>query len=372
MAIKLANKRETKGFLKNIEERARRKRNPFRIVFELTYRCNFQCLYCYLSESHKKERELNTRQIFSILDQLKDMKVYSIGFTGGEPLVRKDIFDILDYTNRCGFRFALLTNGYLIDRKTAQRLKAVNVDKIEITFNAMTPQTFDSFTRVEGSFEKVMRVVRILREKDIQVAIKSTCMTLNKDEILRISQFARELNIPYRIDGEILPFRNGCDVWVDRLALSEKEADIIRKKVYPELFKNKGKRRKARRRGRRKDRMFNCGVGVNSFSINPCGKMNFCLEIDYPRHDILSQGAAIGWKRIKAEVDRLNNVEDFVCGDCDLLVSCGWCPGRSYMETGSFNNCSEFFRKRAVEQRMRTRKRSLSKAALDAKVALRR
>ncbi|MCK4307999.1 radical SAM protein [candidate division WOR-3 bacterium] len=349
MTISVATKKEKKEFFKTIIKRAEKKRNPFSIMFELTYRCNFRCPHCYIQGSHKDKKELNTKKIFSILDQLKDMEVYNIGFTGGEPLIREDIFDILSYGNRCGFKFDILSNGYLIDERIADRLGEVNVNKVDITFNAITPQVFDQITQIKGSFKRVKKAIDILKEKGIQTAIKSTCMQINKDEITEVSRFARNLGILYTIDGEILPCRNGCATWVNRYSIDSREYEDLRRKVYPEMFRDEGKRVKTKSR-RRRDRMFYCGVGITSFSIDPYGKMNFCLEIDYPRCNILSEGVKTCWEKLKKEVDRLNKTKDFVCRDCDLLKDCGWCPGRSFIETGSFNNCSEYFRKRALER----------------------
>ncbi len=350
MTIRLANKKQKKEFFERIIKRAEKKRIPFSIMFELSYRCNFRCLHCYVQGSHKDKKELNTREIFSILDQLKEMGVYDIGFTGGEPLLREDIFDILGYASKSGFKAGLLTNGYLINEKAIDKLKGVNVDKVEITFNAITPQVFDRITQIKGSSKRVKKAIELLKEKEIQTAIKSTCMQINKDEIAEVSRFARNLGILYTIDGEILPHRNGSAVYVNRYSIDSREYEDLRRKVYPEMFRGEGKRAKTKSR-RRRERMFNCGVGMASFSINPYGEMNFCMEIDYPGCNILSQGAKVCWEKIKEEVDRLNNIRDFVCRDCDLLKHCGWCPGRSFIETGSFNRCSEYFRKRAVERK---------------------
>lgn len=348
MAIKLATEKEEKEFLKTIRERAQKRRKPFSIMFELTYRCNFKCLHCYISGSHEEKKELSTKQIFSILDELNEMEVFIIGFTGGEPLIREDIFEILDYASKSGFKYVLLTNGYLIDEKVAKKIKKVNVDKVDITFNAMDPEIFDGITQVKGSFKRVKKAIEILKEKGIQVEIKSTCMRINKDEIIKASKFARSLDILYRIDGEILPCRDSCTTWVDKYSISVEEYENLRRKVHREMFE--GNRPEAKT-PRRRDRMFNCGVGQTAFSINPYGRMNFCLEIDYPRCNILSKSAKNCWEKIKKEVDKLNNIEDFVCKDCDLFDYCAWCPGRSYLETGSFNNCSDFFKKRVLERK---------------------
>ena len=358
MAIEVADKKEKKEFFKSLRKRARKRRNPFSIMFELTYCCNFRCFHCYLPGSRREEKELSTKQVFSILEQLKDMGVYNIGFTGGEALLRKDIFEILNYANKCGFKYGLLTNGYLIDEETAKRLKQANVNKVDITFNALNPEIFDAATQVKGSFKRVKKAVEILNNKKIQVAIKSTCMSINKNELFSVSRYARRLGIPYRIDGEILPCRSGYKECADKFSLNAKEIYAIRRRVYPEMFENKnGSRSRPRRK---KNRLFNCGVGLASFSLNPYGRMNLCLEIDYPGYNVLSEGVSACWEKMKRDVDNLNNAGEFVCSDCDLRKYCGWCPGRSFMETGKFSNCSDYFRARAKERKLMAKRRNES------------
>jgi radical SAM protein with 4Fe4S-binding SPASM domain len=171
-------------------------------------------------------------------------------------------------------------------------------------------------------------------------------MNLNRDDIPKISKYCRELGVIYLIDGEILPCRDHDEQWVKEYSISAAEHERLRRIVYPEMFTgNRPMSRSRKVRGK----MFNCGVGLTSFSIDPYGQMNFCLEIDYPRYNILSEGAANCWEKIKEEIDELNRRKDFVCRDCDLFDYCGWCPGRSYIEGNGFNACSDFFKKRALE-----------------------
>lgn len=353
--MKLATKNERKALFKRIRQKKRKKRMPFSIMHELTYQCNFRCPHCYLGEQRDiKKKELNTGEVKKVLDELADIGVYSIGFTGGEPLVRKDIFEILDYANKKGFRFGLLTNGYLIDEQRADKLKKANVGKVDITFNSMRPETFAALSGVRDGYEKVFGAVSLLLKRKMQVAIKSTATSLNKDELEQISKFARKKNIPYRIDGEVLPCRGGCEEWVDKFSLDAETFLDIRRKVHPEMYENRGGKRRRTRTRRKRGRVFNCGVGISSFSINPYGEMNFCLEIDYPELDILKLGAQRCWEKLKEEVDSINNLAlkgDFICKDCELLRYCGWCAGRSYLETGTFNKCSEYFKQRAIERK---------------------
>jgi radical SAM protein with 4Fe4S-binding SPASM domain len=321
-------------------------RNPMSVMFELTYRCNFRCPHCYVEGSPKDERELTTQEVFLIIDQLRDMGVLNIAFTGGEALLRKDIFDILAYAKRRGFQTALLTNGSLINKNIADKLLRVHVNKVDITLNSLKPEVSQKLTGVKNALNKVKRAIGLLIKRGINVKLKSTGMSINRDELASIGKLARSLNVVYNLDCEILPSRNGCGAAVGDYSLSLDEAQALRRAVYPEMFRQDG--RKPVRPRRRRKQMFNCGVGRNSFSITPYGKMIFCLEIDYPGHDILKLGAKECWEKIKREVDRLNNAKDFVCKSCELINSCSWCAGRSYMETGELNKCSEYFKNRAI------------------------
>lgn len=92
------------SFWQQIHKSAKEKSFPLRVMFELTYRCNFKCKHCYVPPIYRKKGELATRDIFSIIDQLKDMGCLYLGFTGGEPFVRKDILDILWYVKKAVFR----------------------------------------------------------------------------------------------------------------------------------------------------------------------------------------------------------------------------------------------------------------------------
>ena len=339
-------------FFKPIYKRAGRARHVQSVMFELTYRCNFRCPHCYVKGSSKAPKELTTRQVFNILDQLKAMGVWSVAFTGGEALLRKDIFDILAYAKQSGFLTTLLSNGYLIDARAARRLAEVSVHNVDITLNSLTPQVFDRLTGVKRSLKKVRKAIDLLIMNGIPTKIKSTAMIGNRDELVRIGKLARKLNIIYNLDTEILPCRDRSSLAVEQWSLSPEEADRIHREVYPEMFSGKGRKTRPRRK---RDKMFNCGVGRSSFSITPYGKMNFCLEIDHPEHNILKYGVAGCWEKIKREVDRLNDTPGFVCKACDLSNYCGWCPGRSYIESGSFNRCSEYFKKQALRAKTRRR-----------------
>jgi MoaA/NifB/PqqE/SkfB family radical SAM enzyme len=99
------------NFWQNIHCSGKKHAFPLRVMFELTYRCNFKCPHCYVPFKYRKCKELETKEVFAILDQLKDIGCFYLGFTGGEPFMRKDILDILWYAKKKGFEIIIYTNG---------------------------------------------------------------------------------------------------------------------------------------------------------------------------------------------------------------------------------------------------------------------
>lgn len=322
-------------------------------MFELTYRCNFRCPHCFIQGSPGEGKELAESEVLEVLEQLRDEGVFSVSFTGGEALMRDDIFKIIEQGKKLGLRVFLLSNGSLIDKTSALKLADSGVDSVDITVNSLNAGVFNLLTGTEGLLEKASSSVKLLLEAGVFVTAKSTAMKANRGELPEIARFCRDLNVPYNLDCEVLPCRDHSAGKAEEFSLSPEDAHLAKKEVYPEMFRGK-----TGTPGRKRSRawIFNCGVGYTSFSINPYGKMNFCLQIDYPGLDIRSKGVKSCWSRIKDEVDRLSSVPDFVCRDCELIDYCSWCPGRSFMETGGFNSCSDYFRERAIITRERNLK----------------
>ncbi|MFH1381236.1 MAG: radical SAM protein, partial [Candidatus Omnitrophota bacterium] len=110
----IIKKENSSGFYRDMSFAARNSKFPLKAMFELTYRCNFRCVHCYVA-ADKKKKELGIEEVKVILDQLKKAGCFHVGFTGGELFLRKDIFKILNYAKQSGFRISILTNGFLID-----------------------------------------------------------------------------------------------------------------------------------------------------------------------------------------------------------------------------------------------------------------
>ena len=125
---------------------------PICLTWELTYACNLQCIHCLSSSGRRDPRELDTDQVKNVLDQLRDLQVFYINIGGGEPMIRKDFFEILEHAehNNIGVKFS--TNGTYITAENAQRLASMNYLDIQISMDGVDRATNDA-VRGEGSFD---------------------------------------------------------------------------------------------------------------------------------------------------------------------------------------------------------------------------
>lgn len=293
--------------------------------------------------------ELATEQVFDILRQLRDIGCFYLGFSGGEIFLRSDIMEIIHYAYNMGFNIILLTNASLIDTVIADKLKNIRINKIDITVHSMDKGIFDRITGVRGSAKKVFKAIQLLKERDIPIALKSSGMTLNKKEIPKISAFARQMGVFYRFDSELVPCFDHSYKQLQYILPPETSYELS-KACYPEMFAGydlKKRRRSVRNVKRNRKKVFNCGVGYTDLTINPFGELKLCIEIDYPKYNILEGSLKDGWEKIKDFVDKLSPPIDWECRDCNLADYCRVCPGRFFLTSGKFFGCDDYTKKQA-------------------------
>lgn len=154
--------------------RSAKERRPI-VVWNLTRTCNLKCVHCYTdSESKKYSDELTTEQAKAVLDDLAEFKVPAVLFSGGEPLVRPDLFELATHARSRGLHVVASTNGTLIDRTTAQRFKELEFAYIGISLDSAMPAVHDEFRGVQGAFERTMRGFRHCVEVGQKVGLRLT------------------------------------------------------------------------------------------------------------------------------------------------------------------------------------------------------
>ena len=161
------------------------KRNPPGpvVIWNLIRRCNLTCKHCYsISADRDFEGELNTDEVFSVMDDLKSFHVPVLILSGGEPLLRPDIFEISRRAKDMGFYVGLSTNGTLIDEAMIGKIVDVGYDYVGISIDGIR-ETHDRFRRKEGAFDASMHAIRLCRDHDIKIGMRFTLTQDNAHEL---------------------------------------------------------------------------------------------------------------------------------------------------------------------------------------------
>jgi len=165
------------------------------VIWNLVRRCNLNCKHCYaLSADTDFPGELKTGEVFTVMDDLKGFRVPVLILSGGEPLLRPDIFDISHRAKDMGFYTALSTNGTLIDTQTIVPIEAVGYDYVGISLDGIGA-THDAFRRKQGAFDASLQGVRLCRERGIKVGLRFTMTMDNAYELPALLKLMEEEDI---------------------------------------------------------------------------------------------------------------------------------------------------------------------------------
>ncbi len=152
------------------------------VIWNLIRRCNLTCKHCYTTSADINfPGELSTSEVFTVMDDLKSFHVPVLILSGGEPLLRKDIFGIALRAKEMGFYVGLSSNGTLITEDNIDAIDAIGFDYVGISIDGMR-ETHDAFRRSEGSFDASLRGVRLCRERGIKVGLRFTLTQDNVDD----------------------------------------------------------------------------------------------------------------------------------------------------------------------------------------------
>jgi len=172
---------------------------PFLIVWNYTYKCNLRCKHCY-EDAGRKKPELSTdeaKQVLDILSKLSTVGLPALAFSGGEPLARGDFFDIVAYAKKRIPYVSMATNGTLITKDNAKRLKDAGIDYVEISLDGASAATHDWFRGIPGAFERTMEGIKNCIDVGIDTCIATVIHKQNLAEAEKIVNLADELGVRF-------------------------------------------------------------------------------------------------------------------------------------------------------------------------------
>jgi len=167
---------------------------PIFVQFDVTNACNLHCAHCITSSGDALENELSTDEALKLIEELAELNVFQIGFSGGEVFVRKDIFQLMERAKELGIRVQVTTNATLVNHTIAERLSALELVTVGVSLEGATEESYGKF-RGKENFKRALKGIKILLEYNLPVKIKTAVSRDNIDEMEDIVKLAVELGV---------------------------------------------------------------------------------------------------------------------------------------------------------------------------------
>jgi heme d1 biosynthesis protein len=165
------------------------------VIWNLIRRCNLTCKHCYsISADHNFPNELSTSEVFGVIDDLKAFGVPVLILSGGEPLLRPDIYEISQYAKEKGFYVGLSTNGTLINEKNIERIAEMEYNYVGISLDGLK-ETHDKFRRKEGAFDASLHAARLCRDANLKIGLRFTITQDNEKDLPAILKLMHDEKI---------------------------------------------------------------------------------------------------------------------------------------------------------------------------------
>lgn len=317
---------------------------PGEVIWAVTKRCNLRCKHCAISE--EAPEELSTEEGFRLIEDAAKLGHVKFGFTGGEPLLRKDIYDLIEYASSFDMQVVMATNGTLITGEVAKRLKKSGLERAAISIDGFGI-AHDDFRGVNGAFEDLLRGLRACEKEGLAVQIFTMVTRYNYEEIPKIIELADELNL-WRIYliyliamGRGKEISGACLSTEENMRFFEYLADVQKgSKVWLKPICNPQYWAYLKAEGLvdhdSKLEFTGCTAGITRFHIFPNGDVTPCAYLPAKAGNIRDSSflEVVRNSEMFKEL-RARNVKG-QCAKCNYKEICGGCRSRAYAITGDY------------------------------------
>ena len=251
----------------SLQERAARAAQPLAALVELTYACNWRCVFCYNPRHHDKKR-MDLAEWSGVLDDLRGLGTLNVTVTGGEPLAHPEALEIMAAVRARAMSFRLFTNGALVSDAVAARLAELHPVAVELSLHGAIAETHERATLAPGSFAAMWLGIRHLREHGLTVVLKTPLTRLNENELLDMVALTEREGLPYTVDPTLTHKDDGD---ASPLAFSVTPAGLDR--LYG-LLAERGRLPGSNRVAGG----LNCGLGRTTLAVDPEGNVYPCPQ----------------------------------------------------------------------------------------------
>ena len=332
-------------------------RAPFTIAWEITRACAFSCVHCRADAQHRRNpQELTTEEGFALIDRFAEFGSPILVFTGGDPMMRRDLFDLVEYADRAGLRCSLTPTATALPTEARlRRAREAGVRRLALSLDAPTPEVHDDFRKVRGSWERTMAILRNAQSVGLSSQINTTVTTHNVDLLPDMVRFVKEVGAVQWSVFFLVPMGRGQELsmisperhervfeWLHDLALA---GDFDIKATAAPMY-----RRVAMQRGDGRP-VSGAGFAFQDGLNRPLQGVNDGRGFLFVSH--LGEIMPSGFLPLRAGNVRTDDVVDVYrnhplfrslrdpdqltgkCGACDFRTVCGGQRGRAYAVTGN-------------------------------------
>lgn len=339
---------------------------PKWIAWEITRRCNFSCVHCRSASAMEVQGhpDFDLHEARRLLEDISSYADPVMVLSGGEPLLRPDVFDIAACGTELGLRMCLASNGSLVTGAVCRELKASGIKMVALSLDGASPGVHDDFRRQDGAFEGVMRATALLREHGIPFLINSSFTKRNEAEARKLYPLVKKLGatawyifmiVPTgrgeEIMGELIPqeaYENMLN-WHYDLEKSETEL-LMRPTCAPQYYRLVLQRAKAEGKVfRRRSLKFSTGGSKGCLAgqliclIDVDGNVLPCSYFPKSAGNVRQQVFREIWEQAPL-LQELRNFAEYKgkCGPCEYLKVCGGCRARAYAMSGDYLEAEPF------------------------------
>ncbi|MBN1637260.1 MAG: radical SAM protein [Deltaproteobacteria bacterium] len=313
---------------------------PYILAWEVTKACNLNCVHCRASATNKTDpQELSTREGFALLDDLVNFGTKMVILSGGEPLLRKDIFEFAHHGTSLGLRMTLATNGSLITPAVVRQIKDSGIVRVSISLDGVSSDTHDKFRGVQGAFDQALRGVRILKQHDIAFQINTTVAAVNMAQMDKFPEFVKDLGahawhvfflVPTGRGQKVEPakiqdYQSMLENFYKVYSSAQIECKATCAPQFYRLIKEYGGDVKTK----------GCLAGTDFGFVSSRGSVQPCGFLDVQCGNIRN----VSFQRIWTESPQLNLIRNpeklkGKCGSCIEKTVCGGCRARAFEVLG--------------------------------------
>ncbi len=334
---------------------------PKWIAWEVTRRCNLSCVHCRSSSALDSfDTAFDTARGKAFLDDVASYATPVVVLSGGEPLMRTDLFELARHGTDLGLRMCIATNGSLVTAEICEQMKAAEIRMVSMSLDGATAETHDDFRSQQGSFEGVMRAAELLTEAGIPFLLNSSFTKRNQTEIPEVMRLAKKLGakawymfmiVPTGRGEEIMSELIGGDDYEEILrwhyeAEKDEDAMLMRPTCAPHYYRivpqmNKGLSKEDKLKGR--TLQFSTGGSKGCLAgqliclVTAEGEVYPCSYFPRTAGNVLEQGFGEIWETSEL-FQQLRDFSSYKgkCGVCEYLNVCGGCRARADAVYGDF------------------------------------